>query len=149
MATTLSMTETIAVTGGTRDQFQKLNARGLLKTNYDEPGQGRARTFTRENVVEMAYVTAFASAGASMAASIAYTAMMVRRDKERKRGISISDFLIFPAGNVTSAVGTNEPEKTLRAAKDQTVHVVVNVQEIFRRIDTAFETVEKRRLEGN
>jgi len=108
-----------------------------LRTVFSPTVPGRAQTYTRDNVLELALVGAFVQSGATPPIAVAY-ADMVRRG-ERYGG---RRWIVFPAGDFESGIGTDDltAEKwEACAAKSPNGSVVaIDVQKIIATVDGLF-----------
>ena len=56
-----TLAEILPVIGAERYDVENLLARGLLSTFYEKAGRGRARRYSKENVLELAVVSALSA----------------------------------------------------------------------------------------
>lgn len=124
-----------------RDAFWIGNAlkRVTLSSGFDGV-QGRTRLMTKANVVELAFLAAFVSAGAKLADAAAYAAMYVRQH----RAGNVREWIFFSVGSgAKTATGTDDLSAAalaqLAAKSNPPGLVVIQAGEIIRRIDRFFE----------
>lgn len=124
-----------------RDPFWIGNAlkRVTLSSGFDGV-QGRTRLMTKTNLIELAFLAAFVSAGAKLMDAAAYAAMYVRQQRAGK----VREWIFFSVGSgAQSATGTDElsADKLAQLASKSNPPGVVVIQagEIVRRIDRFFE----------
>ncbi|WP_374374957.1 hypothetical protein [Tabrizicola sp.] len=121
------------------DRFDAENWRRRvgLKTDYAPTVAGRAQGYSRENVLELALVGAFVDSGAHPPTAVAY-ADMVRRNE----ALRLRRWLVFPAGNCSTAAGTNDLEAGAieRCAKESPTGtvVVIDLHAIIAKVDGLF-----------
>lgn len=111
---------------------------GLL-TSYKPTVAGRAQEYSRDNVLELAATAAFVKSGMPPKSAIAYANALIRSSKVS----CVRDWLVFPAGDFSAAIATNEPTAELlheMAAKSATGSVVAIPQrQIVDRVDALFQ----------
>ena len=91
-----TMSEVIAITGGSQRDIENFIGRQQLASPIAPAGRGRARSFTQENVVELAALAAFVAAGMPPSAATAHAARLLRDWKHSGR--PSRRWLVFVAG---------------------------------------------------
>ncbi|MCC2654535.1 MAG: hypothetical protein K0Q60_4701 [Microvirga sp.] len=124
---------------GPRDIDNWLARLEHLSTEYEQPGRGRARRFSRLNTIELACIGAFVSGGAKLSEAAAYAGAVVRNT--RYLGQPTREWMIFSPGYAASAIGSDG--KALNLSKvghelGSTVLTAFNVGEIVRRVNALY-----------
>lgn len=147
-ATKIRLTRTLAEIGPvvgakltTIDNWiARLNEKGLLKTAYAPSVQGRERTFTRANTIELATIGALVRSGIAPKTAAVFSQHVIRsvkypygRDPHRR------EWMVFAAGDMRKGVETDNPDLDAMAKHFGTTALSsVRVGEIIRRVDALF-----------
>jgi hypothetical protein len=139
MTRELSLAQVAAVSGATEVQINNWLARGQLNaTQYASSSMGKARRFSRDNVLEVCMMARLVQGGMTPAAAAARIAKLFG-ELERKKPFGW--FVYFHETGHVMCVDDLPRLDTLRA-KGVAI-TVVNVTELRGQVDKAFEAKEK------
>jgi hypothetical protein len=135
------MAEILSTIGASSHDVENWTRTLHLSTKFQPTISGRARLFSRDNVLELAFLAAFTRAGAKPATCVAFAAAMVR-DATNQIGGPF-EWLAFTAGDLNSATPFDDfsPKAFAKIAKKLSPAVIalVAVGETVRRVNALFE----------
>lgn len=143
MSRTLKIAEFHDFIGAQRREIETWIARKDqigLRTVYADTVGGSARKFTRENVLELAGLTALVKVGLAPRHAVAFAEIIVDNDRLGRRQ---RKWLVFQAGDLTRAIETDSLdsailEQTATEADFAPAISAICVGEIVRRVDQLF-----------
>lgn len=134
----MQMTNFLDAIGASRRDVENWTSRLDLSTEFAGTRAGAARQYSKENVVELAMISALTRSGCPLRSAAAYTAMVLRN----YRSDTLRDWIVFPAQEFTSGISTNEPKEVdiLALAQKSAVGSVtsIHVKSIIQKIDELF-----------
>lgn len=132
-----SIAECLSVIGARRTDIE--NWHGLeLRTKYEPTVRGRARRYSRSNILELASVAAFVRIGMPVGKAIAFAGPIVDNlDHERR------EWAIFVGGDFDKTIWTDDLAATVGAIQlddgKPPVFALVNLGEVRRRVARLFD----------
>src|SRR5688572_27063798 len=87
----------LAASGATPRDVENWIARLPLATHFEPTVRGRARRFSRENVLEIAFITALVRGGVAPSEAVAISYLYIAPDSS----MSAKNFLVFRAGDIS------------------------------------------------
>lgn len=136
MPSTYTMANLVRISAATRFDIQNWLNRVELRSVVPPTGQGRAREFTEENVVEITCIAAFVAMGISPSSAAAYGAVLLRHWRRSRQ--PVRRWLVFAAGKPDTMKGTDHlSEEALEGLDRQGTPIVcaVDAAALFERIE--------------
>ncbi|GEO16001.1 hypothetical protein [Microvirga aerophila] len=133
--------EILTVVRASQRDIENWIARLDLSTEFKETVRGRARLFSRENALELAFIATFVRGGASPSKAAVYAAHFTsdarRLDWER----TMRRWFIFPSGDLTHGRGSNAVGDLSDLEEDLGTETLttVNVWKIIKRVNALYE----------
>lgn len=132
-----NIAECLPVIGASRSDVENWLRHQDLRTKYEPTSAGKARSFSRENVEELAVTAAFVRVGfrPSSGIAMAYSANLHRQNGH------LREWIIMAAGDNTSGTWTDKIRtEHIEAATSGSIASahIVRIGEIFRRVEALF-----------
>jgi hypothetical protein len=133
------MSSVLSITGATQRDIENWISRLALATVYEQAGRGRARNFSRENVLELAFLAALMDGGVqALPLAAAYAATFLRHVEIG----GVPKWFVFAAGDPSTgfAADTLNDELFGRFSLQGRPAVItaINMKEIVARVDEYF-----------
>lgn len=133
----LAISDFVEAIGIERFDAENWRRRVGLRTEFAPTVAGRAQTYSRANVLELALVGAFVRSGATPPTAVAY-ADMVRRGEGRW----LRRWAVFPAGDFNGGFGTDDLTagawESCAAKSPHGAVVAIDLQKIIATVDRLF-----------
>jgi hypothetical protein len=133
--------EILTVVRASQRDIENWIARLDLSTEFEETVRGRARLFSRENALELAFIAALVRGGAIPSKAAVYAAHFTsdarRFDWER----TTKRWFIFASGNLTRARGSNAVSDLSALEEDLGTETLttINVWKIIERVNALYK----------
>ena len=141
----LRLSKIEALCGSSRNVANHL-ARLIMSSDFQPVVSGQARRFSYQNTIELALINAFITAGLPASKAAAFAKPFVAAARFPGIGAPDREWIVFPAGDATQAVNTDAPDLAKLSATFGALYppvfALVNVGEIFRRVDELFTEAE-------
>lgn len=139
----MRLSQIAPVLGASRLDVGNWLNRQTMTSHFEEVASGQARQFSYQNTIELALVAAFVAAGMPVSKAIAGARRhVVAAHSPRMRLGDKRQWLVYPAGKFSSGIETDQPELAslsgLLEPGAPPVFVLVNIAEVFRRVDELF-----------
>lgn len=138
-----TLRECLPTIGARRFDIENWIARETLRTKYQETVPGRARLYSRKNILELATIAAFAKVGMPVSTAVAFSEVITDwRLPSQQR-----EWAVLPAGDFSRVTWTDDLASVLGNtaignSEAPPVFAAVQTGEIVRRVDRLFEQVE-------
>ena len=143
----VTLAEALAVAGTNRNAFNYWHRAGLLSTDFAPTTAGVARALTRENALELAFMTAATEVGLSPTEAHPHVTEWLQKlrvgslhDFHARRGGSGSwvTFRDASVAAISVALGRRVSDPNGLLGPPMTVFSIINLGEIVRRVDALF-----------
>lgn len=137
----MQLIDFIETIGASRRDVENWQARiptmGRFATLYAPTRRGLPRNYSKENVIELAFIAAFVRLGCDLGKANAFAGGLMRQYQTGK----IRAWLVFPAPDYDSAISTDAPSNSEKIAAMSRISTVVNIHvaEIVRKVDELFD----------
>lgn len=143
----VGLTEALALAQTTRNAFNYWLRAGLLSTAFTETQPGVARALSRENTLEIAFMSAAAEVGMPPREASGFVAGWLAKDRSGRpqkfhaqRG-GKGNWVVLnedaPVEMISAILGRSTPEEV--ASSRATVFSIIDLEEITRRVNALFE----------
>ncbi|SFO91207.1 MerR family transcriptional regulator [Tranquillimonas alkanivorans] len=125
--------------GASRREIENwLNRVDPFLSTFEPTRRGIPREYTKENVIELAFIAAFIRAGLELQSASAYARTMLRHYRNKE----VRAWVAFPAGDAASSKATDDISGTdfaaLAARSDRSAVTVIHVSAVFEKIERLF-----------
>jgi hypothetical protein len=139
MTTELNLAQVAAASGATEVQINNWLARGALSaTAYNPQGMGKARKFTRENVLEITLMARLVASGLTPAAAATRIDDLFKEIRRRK---PTGHFMFF--GSTGDFFVVDDEPNVDRLRKMGVAVMCVNIAQLQADVDRAFEDADR------